>query len=452
MKVAVIGAGLAGLAAACELADLGHHPVVLERRPWAGGKTYSFANLVTGEVVDNGQHVFMACTTAYVGFLGRLGTLKLTRRQRRLRVPVIDGQGRRSEIRSSALPSPLHLGPSFATYRHLGPREKLRIGRAVASIVRPVPGEGLADQSFAQWLRQRGQSEAGIRAFWDLMLVPTLNCRSDEASAEAALFVLREGFLKASTSAAIGIPAVGLSELHVQPAIRYIECRGGEVRLRTGVRALLGRDARIESVLLASGQAAAFDGYVCAVPPTHVAGLLPEGAASTAPFARLAAFRTSPIINLHFWFDRPVAPFAFAAFVGCDLQWVFNRSRLALDQQGGGEHLVVSLSAAGPYMTLDKTGLRDRFLPQLRSALPKAATARLTGFTAIKEPDATFVPAPGIVRPSAATPFQNLVLAGGYTATGWPATMESAVRSGIEAARVLHERAGALDLAGRATA
>ena len=149
-------------------------------------------------------------------------------------------KARRSDIRSSRLPSPLHLGPSFATYRHLDVREKLRISRALPSIARMGSGDAheSADQTFAQWLRQRGQSEVGIRAFWDLMLVAALNCRCEEASVGAALFVLRQGFLKSSTSAALGIPAVGLTELHVQPAIRYIESRGGEVRLRSEVRAL----------------------------------------------------------------------------------------------------------------------------------------------------------------------------------------------------------------------
>ncbi len=462
MNVAIVGAGLAGLAAACELSGLGHRVTLFEKRPWCGGKTYSFTDRETGEEVDNGQHVFMGCTTEYTAFLRRLGTIGLARRQRRLSVSVYDAHGRRARLRSRWLPAPLHLGLSFALYRHLSLRDRLSVGRLLLRVWRlhEARRATLCGLSFGQWLRDHGQSEAAIRDFWDFVLVPTLNCRSGDASAADALFVLREGFLKDSTSAAIGLPGVGLSKLHVEPALAQLQRRGGEVRTGAEVTRFVTGRGMVSAVELKDGSHEAFDAFICAAPHTKVAALFDPGAG--APFRRLADIPTAPIINLHFWFDRSVADFPFAAFIGSELQWVFNRDRLDITPEpravasvprppsgnhlssGAAEtatrkhHVVVSLSAAGPYMDLDRRQLEERFLPQLRAALPLAAGAALLKFQAIKEPEATFVPAPGIRRPPNATHFANLYLAGAYTDTGWPATMESAVRSGLNAARALH--------------
>lgn len=444
MRVAVIGAGLAGLAAGCELADRGHEVTLFERRPWAGGKTYSFVERETQEAVDNGQHIFMPCMTAYVGFLRRLGTLRLTRRQRRMRVPVFDAAGRRSDLWAAALRPPFHLAASFAAYRHVAPADKLRIARALVAIMRTsVPQRDACNgETFAAWLRRHGQSETAIRDFWDLIVVPTLNARSDEASAAQALFVFQEGFLKSSDATAIGIPAVGLSQLHVEPALRYIERRGGTVRLGCGVAGIESGAGRVIGLTLASGERVSADAYIVALPPAELRPLLPAEARMQPPFTLLDRFTTAPIVNLHLWFDGPVAGFDFAAFIGCDLQWVFNRSRIGGADSAGGEHLVVSLSAAGRYLGLGKRELEELLLPQLQRALPRARARKLRRTVVIKEPDATFLAAPGLVRPGNETPFANLFLAGAYTATGWPATMESAGRSGVAAAAALQRRAG----------
>jgi squalene-associated FAD-dependent desaturase len=445
VNVAVIGGGLAGLAAACELADLGHRPTVFEKRPWCGGKTYSFHDQESGEEVDNGQHVFMTCTTEYIDFLRKIGSLKLTRRQKRLRVTVYNANGRRSVLAAQSLPAPLHLGASFLVYRHLGLLDRVRVGKLMLALRGLSEDErvSLHDVSFAGWLRSKGQSEKAIRDFWDFMLVPTLNCRSDEASASDALFVLRAGFLASSDSAAIGVPGVGLSRLHVEPAVAYIEKRGGEVRTSTEILRLEPTEGGVAGIVSHNrreGQGERherFDGYVLALPHSKVTGVLPAALAAEEPFRSLAAIKTAPIINLHLWFDRPVADWALAAFVGNELQWVFNRDRLDREPAAGRHRIVISLSAAQPYMGLDREALKERFLPQVRAAIPGAREAELLAFSAIKEPEATFVPAPGMRRPGPRTPLANLVLAGTYTDTGWPATMESAVRSGRTAAHTL---------------
>jgi len=439
MRAGVIGAGLAGLAAACELADAGFAVTLLERRPWAGGKTYSFADRESGEQIDNGQHILMRCTTAHIAFLERLGTAHLVRWQRRLRVPVCDARGRRSDLAAAPLPPPLQLAPSFARYAHLRAADKLRVARAILGMRREGEADGV---SFGEWLRARGQTTAAISGFWDLIVVPALNARSDDVSAAQALFVFREGFLKSAQSAAIGVPAVGLSELHVEPAVRYVEARGGGLRTGAGVEALVVEDGRAVAALLSSGERFEADAWACALPPRQLHDVLPPSLRAVAPFRDLPSFRPSPIVNLHLWFDGPVADLNFAAFTGGDLQWLFQPG--ARDGAAAG-HVVLSLSAAGRYVGLDKRELLDLLLPQLRRALPGAASRRLLRSTMIKEPDATFVPAPGLRRPGTVTPIGNLVLAGAYTDTGWPATMESAVRSGLAAAAALASRRAELE-------
>ncbi len=442
MRVGIIGGGLAGLAAGCELAERGHAVEVLERRPWAGGATYSYRDEETGSWVDNGQHVFMRCTTAYQAFLERLGTLHLTRRQRHLRVPVFDAAGRRSGLTATNLPFGLHLAPGFLRYRHLSWRQKFQVSRVIVAVsrLRAEARAELNDVTFAAWLERLGQAPETIRDFWDFLVIPTLNCRSHQASASQALFVLEEGFLKNPTAAAIGLPGVGLSELHVEPAVRYIEDRGGKLSPRTTVERIEIDDGRVGGLTLRNGERRTFDAYICALPPWRLLPLLPESARQGA-FGALAQFEAAPILNLHLWFDRPVASFAFAAFLHSEIQWVFNESSLGKGRNGAGpkeqageQHLVLSISAPGELFALDKEALRARLLPQLRAALPAARAAELVRYLAVKEPEATFVPAPGLTRPGPRTPFANLFLAGAYTDTGWPATMESAVRSGLAAA------------------
>ncbi len=429
IDVAIIGGGLAGLAAACDVADAGRRVTVFEKRPWLGGKTYSFTDRETEEAIDNGQHIAMRCTTAYVEFLERLGTAHLIDWQPALRVPVIDASGRRSDLAASSLPAPLYLAASFAKYKHLSAIDKLRVGRAMHAITRVDRAErsALGDRSFGTWLREHGQTGRIIRDVWDLIVVPALNCSCDDASAAQAIFVFQEGFLKSATAAAIGVPRVGLSQLHVEPAIAYIRGRGGDVRSSSAIERIEIDGDRVEAVVLADGERIVADAYIAALPPRQLLDALPPAIAATAPFHDLARMRTAPIINVHLWFSGPVADFAFAAFTGSGVQWVFRP--VAADATAD-EHVVVSLSAAERYMALDKTQLVDLLLPQLRRALPLAATRRLLRSTVIKEPEATFVPAPGVRRPGARTPIGNLFLAGAYTDTGWPATMESAVRSG----------------------
>lgn len=439
MNIAIVGAGLAGLAAGCELADAGHRVTLFEKRPFAGGKTYTFRDAETGDLADNGQHVFMHCTTAYTDFLRRLGTLHLAKRQKRLRVGVYDANGRRSVIAAARLPAPLHLLPSFARYKHLGIHSKVRAGRLLAQIARMSEAHrlGLWTTTFEDWLRSHGQTDIEIARLWDFLLLPTLNARSSQVAASDALFVIREGFLASSRSAAIGVSTVGLSALHVDPAVAYITARGGRLCTSSNVAAIEA-DGRRATLHFAKGEQQEFDAVICATGHVQAQQLLPRAVLDNPAFAGMAGLETASIVNLHVWFDRPVAPFSMAAFIDSELQWVFNRGRLDQKPRGDGEHLVVSVSGAQPYMGMEKGELERHFVGLVREALPAARGAKVERFLAIKEPEATFVPAPGVRRPPNATGIRNLVVAGAYTATGWPSTMESAIRSGLTAARDLH--------------
>ncbi|MYI81819.1 MAG: FAD-dependent oxidoreductase [Chloroflexi bacterium] len=436
MRIGIIGGGLAGLAAGVELADRGHQVELLERRPWAGGATYSFRDEQTGDEIDNGQHVFMQCTTAYAAFLERLGTLDLTRRQQRLCVPVFDETGRRSELRAANLPFGLHLAPSLLRYRHLAWRQKAQIVRAFLAIRRigREERERMRRLTFEQWLRERGQTSDTIREFWDFLVIPTLNCRADQASASQALFVIEEGFQHSPGAPALAVSAVGLSALHVDPAVRAIEERGGVVSTRTPIERIEVAGGRVETLVLRAGERREFDACVSALAPWRLLPLLPEELRGEGALGTLAQFEPAPILNAHLWFDRPVADFGFAAFVRSEVQWVFNRSRAGGQDETERQHLVISISAPGELFALGSEELRERLLPQLHAALPAARDAELLHWRVVKEPEATFVPGPGLERPGPRTPLANLFLAGAYTDTGWPATMESAVRSGLAAA------------------
>jgi hydroxysqualene dehydroxylase len=428
-SVVVCGGGLAGVAAAVEAAGRGARVTLVERRPFLGGKAYSFRDPDTGREVDNGQHVFLGCCSAYMALLRQLGTLRHTVLQKRLDVPVRDRAGRRGALRAAPLPAPLHLGPSFAAYPLLSAREKAAALRALAALgaLRPAAREALDDVSFADWLAERGQGPGSIARFWDLIVLPTCNDRSDRVSAALAAFVFHEGFLRTPTGSAIGWSRVGLSRL-VDPAAREaIEARGG--RVLTG-RAVA--EAGPDGVTLTDGERLAADAVVVALPPERVRAVAPDALPADPGLG------ASPIVNVHVWYDRPVMDEPFTAVVDGPAQWIFNRT--AMGHGGGvGHHLAVSISGAREEVDVPRHDLAELIRAELEGLLPAARDAEVMASAVVKEPQATFASAPGQAarRPAAATPVPGVALAGAWTATGWPATMEGAVRSGIRAARLV---------------
>ena len=429
--VVVAGGGLAGISAALALADAGLPVTLLEARGRLGGATYSFQR--DGHWFDNGQHVFLRCCTAYREFIKRIGSGDLVTLQRRLDIPVIHPERGVSRLTRSALPAPLQLGPSLASYRHLSRLDKLRVARTAAALARLDLGDrSLDQQTFGAWLRKRGASPRALEALWDLIVLPTLNLPSDEASLWQSAMVFQVGLLTDAPAADLGYTTAPLGEAHGARAAAALAACGVDVRLQAALTGIERPNADSLEVQVGRERLAAA-ALVLAVPHEQAARLVPAQVhADAESFADLGH---SPIVNLHVIYDRRVMEHAFAAGVGTPVQWVFDRTGPAGLTEG--QCLAVSLSGAAAYAERPTEELRAMFLPELARLFPKAAEARVTGFYVTREHRATFRPSPGTLRlrPRAATADPRIALAGAWTDTGWPATMEGAVRSGRQAAR-----------------
>ncbi len=439
---------MAGLTAALDLADAGRRVTLFERRPFAGGKAYSFDDPNHDVVLDNGQHITMRCCSAYQAFLERIGCADIVRYQPNLEVAVIDpeSRGRRVSVLAGltalkGLPAPLHLAPSLVGYEHLGAGEKARLALALQPIQRMSEFERLAldRQSFADWLRAHHQSERAIDRFWDLIVLPTCNDRSEDVSATQAIQVFQEGFSRDRDAANIGLFTRGLSEV-ADVAVHRLRERGARVEFNAGVRGIATRGSSVAAVHYGRDRALEAGAVVLALPPRKAFGLIPLGWRRREPFWRLNQHEVSPIVNVHMQWDRQVMRRDFVAVLDPDAQFIFNRSQMH-DWRTPPHWISVSLSGAHELVGLPQRAIVERVERAVRRALRRSADATLLAARVVKEADATFRPTPGMnahrVRPK--TPIEGLVLAGAWTATGWPATMESAVRSGHAAAAAILE-------------
>lgn len=430
MKVVVVGGGLAGMASALECADAGADVTLLEARPRLGGATFSIQR--DGIWMDNGQHVFLRCCNAYRGFLDRLGVTYQTTLQNRMSIPVIAPGGRVARLQRSRLPPPLHLLPALARFSFLTPRDRIGIARAVRPLSQlDLADPGLDRRTFGDWLVEHAQSPAAIEALWDLIVLPTVNLPAREASLALAAKVFQTGLLENAGAGDLGYAAVPLQQLHGDAAERALADAGTEVRTRTRVEAIEPGSTGFSVSFDGSGAEA--DAVVLAVPHEDAAVLLPEGA---LPFAHeLGYLGASPIVNLHVVYDRRVTDLPFAAGYASPVQWVFDRTHGS--QLDSGQYLAVSLSCAREYVGYRVDELKAQFVPALEEVFPEARSARVEQFFVTREQRATFRQGPGtaVLRPRARTAVRGLYLAGAWTDTGWPATMEGAVRSGLAAAR-----------------
>ncbi|MGW0551066.1 hydroxysqualene dehydroxylase HpnE [Streptomyces altiplanensis] len=431
----VVGGGLAGVTAALRLADAGMRVTLLEGRPRLGGLAFSFRR---GDLtVDNGQHVYLRCCTAYRWFLDRVEGAGLAPLQSRLDVPVLDvGRSagpRLGRLRRTGLPVPLHLAAGLAAYPHLSLAERAGVGRAALALKKLDPADPALDGvDFATWLGRHGQSGRTIEALWDLVGVATLNATASDASLGLAAMVFKTGLLSEPGAADIGWAHVPLGDLHDTLARKALDSAGVRTELRTKVTSI-SRSASGGWEVDTAGERIGAGTVVLAVPQSETHALLPGGVIDDPD--RLLDIGTAPILNVHVVYDRKVLRRPFFAALGTPVQWVFDRTESS-GLKGGGQYLAVSQSACQDEIDAPVAELRARYLPELERLLPAARGAGVRDFFVTRERTATFAPTPGVgrLRPGARTHAPGLYLAGAWTATGWPATMEGAVRSGITAA------------------
>ncbi|HYL67995.1 MAG TPA: hydroxysqualene dehydroxylase HpnE [Candidatus Limnocylindria bacterium] len=463
-SVLVIGGGLAGLSSAVALAEAGFRVRLFEKRPHLGGRATSYT-LPDGTEVDNCQHVTLGCCTNLADFYRRVGAEGKIRLHDRLY--FVDKQGRRSAIKTSALPPPLHMAPSFLSFDALTWADKLGIGRAMLAIARAGGNPPItAGASMLDWLHRMRQTPGAIERFWRVVLVSALDEELARTDARYGIQVFWKAFLANRQGYSVGIPSVPLADLY-EGCEKAVVQRGGEVRVRTGVREIRVQQSRFVGVTLEDGSEIQADACVAAVPHDVLQKLLPkEMTEDGSALEGLQHLKTSPITGVHLWFDRTVMNEPFLTLLDHTTQWIFNKSLLCGEaettakkvrpmgerEEGaaeeaaapGGQYLQLVISASYDLVPRSRQEIIDLCIRELGDVLPATRTAKLLKATVIKEINATFSPEPDVNRwrPAQATPVKGLFLAGDWTRTEWPATMEGAVRSGYLAAEALLSAAG----------
>jgi squalene-associated FAD-dependent desaturase len=451
--VIVIGGGLAGLAAGVALAESGWQVRLFEQRPFLGGRATSYV-LPDGEHVDNCQHVTLGCCTNLDDFYRRVGSANKIKFFDRLL--FLDPQGRHGEMQAGMLPAPFHMTGSFAKFAPLTLNDKLSITRAMLAILRtsghPRDLDEATPISMLDWLHRLRQTKGAIDRFWRVVLVSALDEELDKTDARYGIDVFWKAFLSNRTGYRMGVPIVPLADLY-DGCMRTIEQKGGEVQLRSLVRAVRIENGTVTSVKFDNDREESADTYIFAVPHVTFAELLPGEICQSDPvFRNLKNLNDAPITGVHFWFDREVTKEPFITLLDTTTQWVFNKTALygptANSENGknrtNGQYLQLVISASYDLLQKPRQEIIDLCLKELRQALPAARDANLVKATVIKEVAATFSPAPGVDRwrPKQETSIRKLFLAGDWTSTGWPATMEGAVRSGYLAAEAVQRAEG----------
>jgi zeta-carotene desaturase len=436
--VVIIGAGFSGLSAAAALAERDARVLVLEARPRLGGRATAFPDRVTGELVDNGQHVLFGCYSDTFAFLRRIGAEGHVRLQPSLEVPFVAPGGALTRLRCPDLPSPLHLLAGVLEWEALPLADRISVLRLAVPLLRRS-GIAADSETVREWLIRHGQRPAIRTWLWEPLAIAALNQPPERAAAGPFARVLAEMFGGGPRAAAIGLPVRPLDRMYAEPAREYIQHRGGEVRINA--------QASVAGVTPDGGRVAALDvrgeritagAFISAVPWFAIADLfarvpLPGSLARTVDAARRTP--ALPIVTVNLWYDRPVMQEAFVGLAESDIHWIFDK-RAVLG--GDASHLSIVTSAAEALAPLGNEELIALAAARVRDALPDAARARLIRGVVVRERRATFSVAPGVPpRPAVTTGLDNFFLAGDWIDTGLPGTIESAVRAGHQAAAAI---------------
>jgi squalene-associated FAD-dependent desaturase len=436
--VVIVGAGFAGLSAGAALAERDVRVLVLEARPRLGGRATAFPDRVTGELVDNGQHVLFGCYQATFAFLRRIGAEDHVRLQPSLEVPFVAPGGDLTRLRCPDLPSPLHLFAGVLEWEALPLRDRLSVLRLAGPLFRAT-GAFESSETVRDWLIRHGQGPAIRTWLWEPLAIAALNQAPEQAAAAPFVRVLTEMFGGGARGAAIGLPVRPLDRMYAEPAREYIERRGGEVRINAPAAvAGLTRDSAQVAAVEVRGERIAAGAFICAVPWYAMADFFARVPPPRALMGTLDAARRTPalpIVTVNLWYDRPVMQEPFVGLADSELHWIFDK-RVALG--GEASHLSIVTSAAHALAPLGNDELVARAAAHVRDRLPEAARARLVRGVVVRERRATFSLAPGVpARPPVTTGLDNLFIASDWIDTGLPGTIESAVRAGHLAAAAI---------------
>jgi len=441
--VAIAGGGLAGLAAACALSDSGFRVTLFEKRPFLGGRASSWEHPGTGEVVDNCQHVLFRLCTNLIEFYERIGVASQIRWFDEM--TFIEPGGRASVMKSSSLPAPLHTAPSFLHFPFLDATDKLAIAQALIPLT--LTEQRDTGKSFQHWLDLHGQTKNAVARFWRPILVSALSEELDQISISSAAQVVRMSMMS-PVARHMGVPTVPLTDLY-SVAGDYVRARGGTLHFRRPVETFSAETSQVRVRL--GGSEESFDYLIVALPFDALDRVLPDAPESTPLHNMLSHFETSPITGIHLWFDRQISDLDHAVLLDRTVQWMFHKSRLQPIRQSNGaapgSYIELVVSSSKTLIDKSRAEIVDLALGETREFFPAARAANLVKSTVIKELNATYSPRPGIdaYRPAAVTAWPRVFLAGDWTATGWPATMEGAVRGGYLAAEALARAAGQKD-------
>jgi squalene-associated FAD-dependent desaturase len=440
-RVAVVGGGLAGLACAAALAGRGLNIELFEARKKLGGRAGSYVDRPTGETIDHCQHVAMGCCTNYIDFCCRTGITDLFTWQRTLH--FFGPDGRRSDFSPSRwLPAPLHLMQPLWSFHFLSLNEKLSIAKCMLALIGSPRNDRADSPTVLEWLKRQRQSQQVIERFWKVILVSALAESLEHASLAAARKIFVDGFLAHRDAAAVLVPAVSLDELYQERVRQCLLEKEVEIHVATAIEGLVGDDIRVTGLQMPLGQMREFDCVVLAVPWTRIGKLVGESILKRIDLNDfLLQIRGSPISSVHLWFDRPIMNLPHAIFVERLSQWVFSRK---LGRPSGEFYHQVVISASHDLSGRDKESITREVCADIAAVFPEATAARLIRSKVITDDQAVFSVRPGLdaTRPPQQTAIANLILAGDWTQTGWPATMEGAVRSGYLAAEAVFNQIG----------
>ena len=453
-RIVIVGGGLAGLAAAVALTARGFPCTIIESRPRLGGRASSFHDSTTNTDIDNCQHVTLGCCTNFRHFCETTGIAEFFRRESALY--FIGPSGKVDRFAAGSLPAPLHLTGAFARLSYLSWKDKYALATALKALARPV-SERDESESFAKWLTRHGQSQTVIERFWFVVLVSALSESLDRISVKHARKVFVDAFLAHRDGWYIDIPTVPLEELYGGRLTDWLTSRGTTIRLQASAEKVELENDRVTGIRLGSNEVVAGDEFVVALPFFRILSVLPASLAVHADLQGIQQLEPAPISSIHLWFDRPITDLPHAVFVDRLCQWVFNRSAIGTTKRRQSSMKIaddagldrayyyqIVISASHALDGCSKDEIQKQVLQELTDVWPIVSEATLLHSRQVTEHRAVFAPVPGVdaLRPVQQSPVANLQLAGDWTQTGWPATMEGAVRSGYLAASNILKRLG----------